>query len=302
LALSFTLEAIMSKASRFLVSAATLVAAVTAQGTLAGQTVYAIGGGGSQLVRFDSDTPSAVTVVGSFNGANVFLDAIDFRLSDGRLYGYLDSTDSVYSIDLNTAALTLHSNPPSAAPTNTFQLGMDFNPRIDRLRVVTDSNQNIVYNPIAGTFGAFTNLFYGAGDPNANQIANIIENAYTQNIVGGVGTQQYAIDYVLDVLVKLDNNAGTLTTVGALGVDTDIYTGFDIYTTAGGVDFAYAILTGETGPGGFYTINLTTGAATLVGGLGDLEQVYSLAVVIPAPASVLALLVPACLVRRRRNG
>ena len=291
----------MSKASRILVSAATLVAAMTGPAAFAGQTVYAIGGGGSQLVRFDSDNPTEATIVGAFNGANIFLDAIDFRLSNGKLYGYLDSTDSVYSIDLNTATLTLDSTPPSAAPTNTFHVGMDFNPRIDRLRVITDSGQNIVYNPFAKTFGAFTNLFYGAGDPNANQIANIIENAYTQNIVAGVGTQQYAIDYVLDVLVKLDNNAGTLTTVGALGVDTDVYTGFDIYTNAAGVDFAYAILTGDAGPGGFYTINLATGAATLVGGLGDLEQVYSLAVVIPAPASVLALLVPACLVRRRRN-
>lgn len=290
------------KVSRILVSAATLIAAMTAPVALAGQTVYAIGAGGSQLLRFDSDTPSAVTVVGSFNGANIFLDAIDFRLANGKLYGYLDSTDSVYSIDLNTAALTLDSTPPSGAPTNTFHVGMDFNPRIDRLRVITDSGQNIVYNPVAKTSGAFTNLFYGAGDANANQIANIIDNAYTQNIVGGVGTQQYAIDYVLDVLVKLDNNAGTLTTVGSLGVDTDVYTGFDIYTTAGGVDIAYAILTGDTGPGGFYTINLTTGAATLVGSLGDLEQVYSLAVVIPAPASVLALLAPACLLRRRRNG
>lgn len=264
------------------------------------QTVYAIGNGGSSLVRFQSNDPGNVTVVASFSGAGSFLDGLDFRPATGELYGYLDSTDSFYKVDVSTGTLTLASVGTSAAPTNTFQLGMDFNPTIDRARVVTDSGQNIVFNPTTGTAGAFTTLAYGAGDVNDGANASIIDNAYTNNFAGALTSQQYAIDYGLNVLVTLANNAGTLATVGNLGVDAGIYTGFDIYS-ANGQNFAYAILTPEGGTAGFYTINLNTGLATLVGGLGFTDQVYGLAV-IPAPGSLAVLGGAALVWTRRRRG
>ncbi|MBC7835414.1 MAG: DUF4394 domain-containing protein [Phycisphaerales bacterium] len=263
------------------------------------QTVYAIGNGGSTLIRFQSNNPSDVTVVGDFGGANFFLDAIDFRPSTGQLYGYLDSTDSFYTIDLNSAQLTLASVGASGAPTNTFQLGMDFNPSIDRLRVVTDSDQNIVFNPAAGTAAGFTNVFYTVGGPNEDTDPNLIDNAYSQNFAGAPGTQQFAIDYGIDALVTLANNAGTLVAVGPLGVDTDIYTGFDIATT-NSVDTGYAILAAPGGAPSFYTIDLTSGAATLVGAVGFTNQVYSLAV-IPAPGSIMLLSAALVAGARRRQ-
>lgn len=264
------------------------------------QTVYAIGNGGSSLLRFQSSNPSNVTVVANFSGASTFLDAIDYRPATGQLYGYLDSSDSFYTVNLNTGLLTLSSVGASAAPTNTFQLGMDFNPSIDRARVITDSAQNIVYNPVAGTAAAFTNVFYAAGDPNELASPSIIDNAYTNNFAGAPTTQQYAIDYGLDALVTVANNAGTLATVGALGVNTDIYTGFDIFTSSGGINTGYALLTPFGGSPSFYTINLTTGSATLVGALGFTNQVYSLAVV-PAPSALAVLGGMLVLSARRRR-
>ncbi len=292
----------MQLQNRFLHAAAMVITAgVGALSAQAQQTVYAIGNGGTTLVRFQSNTPGTVTVVGNFGGASTFLDAIDFRPATGQLYGYLDSTDSFYTVNVNTGALTLASVGASGAPTNTFQLGIDFNPTLDRARVITDSAQNIVYNPVAGTAAAFTSVFYGTGDVNELTSPSIIDIAYTQNLVGAVTTAQYGIDYGRDILVTVANNAGTLTTVGALGVNTDIYSGFDIYTNPGGVDTAYALLTGPTGGPSFYTINLGTGAATLVGALGFTNQVYSLAVV-PSPGAALLAGVPllACAIRRRR--
>lgn len=269
-----------------------------ASGASAQQTAFAIGNGGTSLVRFQTDNPSNVTVVGTFGGAASFLDALDFRPATGQLYGYLDSTDSFYTVDLATGQLTLASIGASGAPTNTFQLGLDFNPTIDRARIVTDSGQNIVFNPGAGTAQAFTNVFFGAGDVNVNASPSLIDNAYTQNFVGAASTRQYAIDYGLDALVTVDNNNGTLATVGSLGVNTDIFTGFDI-TTVAGTDTAYAIMMPVGGTSGLYTISLTTGQATLVGGLGFTNQVYSLAIV-PAPASAM-IVGPALLVMRRRR-
>lgn len=294
----------MIRSSRLPIAAAIAAAiAISAPASAQMQTVYAIGNGGTSLVRFPANNPSALTVVGNFSGAASFLDGIDFRPINGQLYGYLDSTDSFYTVNLATAQLTLASVGAATAPTNTFQLGLDFNPSIDRLRVVTDSAQNIVFNPNTGTAAAFTTLAYATGDPNQNTSPSIIDNAYTRNFAGTATSQQYVIDYGTNTLATLANNAGTLVTVGPLGIDTDIYTGFDIFTNAQSVDIAYAILTGLNGAPSFYNINLATGQATLVGALGNAggTQVYSLAV-IPAP-STLALAIPVAVgaLRRRRR-
>lgn len=280
---------------------AAALAAAIAPAALAQQTVYAIGNGGSSLIRFQSDSPSNVTVLANFSGASTFLDAIDFRPATGELFGYLDSTDSFYRVNVSTGALTSASTGASGSPTNTFQLGLDFNPRIDRARLVTDSAQNVVYNPNDGTVTGATALAYAGGDVNFDANPSIIDNAYTQNILTATTTQQYGIDYGLNALVTIANNAGTLATVGPLGVDTDIYTGFDIFTSAAGIDTGYAILTPAGGVPSFYTINLATGAATLVGAIGGgSNQVYSLAVV-PGPGSAISLLLAGGLLARRRR-
>ena len=255
------------------------------------QTAYAIANGGTTLVRFDTATPGTVTTVGNFSGGNTFLDAIDFRPATGQLYGYLSSSNSFYTVNLATGALTAAPAVTGAA-TNTNQLGIDFNPTIDRVRIVTDSAQNLVYNPNNGVTTVATNLFYAPGDVNLTPGAAplVVENAYTNNIAGFFGTStQYGIDYGVDALVTIANNAGTLNTVGSLGVDTDAFTGFDIFTGTNGVNSAFALLNGDTTQG-FYSINLATGAATLRGNLGGgLSQIYSLAIVptvVPEPGSV----------------
>jgi len=121
-----------------------------------------------------------------------------------------------------------------------------------------------VYNPNTGTVGAFTTLFYAAADANAGVDPSVIENAYTNSFAGATTTQQYVIDHNLNTVATLANNAGTLVTVGALGVDTGLATGFDIFS-ANGSNMAYAILTPDGSASAFYSINLSTGAATMIG-------------------------------------
>lgn len=273
-----------------------------------GRSAYAIANGGTTLITFDTANPLAATAVGNFSvgGSAAFLDAIDFRPLNSLLYGYSDLTDTLYTVDLATAALTPVASGMGASATNTFFLGMDFNPTIDRVRVVTDSTQNLVYNPnSAAPPTVATPLFYPAGDPGANSALGprVIENAYTNNIApqfGGTGgTIQFGIDYGTDTLVTIANNDGTVRTVGSLGLDvldTQPFVGFDIFTSADGTNTAYAIFDTSTGaPGaapGLYTINLGTGAATRFGAIGGgFNQVYSLAVapVVPEPGAVATL-------------
>lgn len=289
-----------------------LAASPSARGSA---VLYAIADGGASLIRFNSANPSAVTVVGSFGGATTFLDGIDFRPSTGELYGYLDSTDSFYRIDLNTAGLTLVST--SSTPTNTFNLGIDFNPQVvaggvltDRLRIVTESQQNLRANIETGATVNDGTLTYAVGDVNENSPATrIIDAAYTNNDTNiNTPTSLYYIDQGLDILATTSApNSGILNTVGSLGVDTNSLVGFDILT-AGGVNSAYALLT-VGGTPGLYSIDLGTGGATLLGELPtDLGNIYGLAATaaaVPEPSTLalggIAALGGLVAARRRRG-
>ncbi len=285
---------------RTLISGIAVSIVLVAAHSAPAETFYSIGDGGLSLLRYSGDDPGSVLRVGYFSGgAGPFgisaLDSIDFRPATGELYGYRSQTNSYYVVDLNTATLTSNTAASGVDPTNTFVLGMDFNPTIDMLRVVTESGQNIVYNPNDGTAGAKTDLFYGAGDPNENALLapRVIDNAYTNSFAGATTTQQFVLDHSLNVLATLANNAGTLSTVGevTLGnsvLDFDEYTGFDIVTAPDGTNTAFALLT-IGGTAGLYTIDLASGAATSLGNLGSgFGLVYGLAAV-PEPSSVAML-------------
>jgi hypothetical protein len=105
--------------------------------------------------------------------------------------------------------------------------------------------------------------------------------AYTNNVARTPATKAYDIDAALDVLVLQDPpNDGTLQTVGPLGADFDVATGFDIVTDGQGRDRAFA----ATG-GALYAVELATGASTRLGviGPGGLRLVGLAAALPPRP-------------------
>ena len=163
----------------------------------------------------------------------------------------------------------------------------------NRLRLVSDKDQNLRANADTGATTVDGTLAYAAGDPNAGADPHVDEAAYTNSDTDiNTPTQLYYIDYQQDVLATAlaatgGPNAGVLTTVGGLGVDTTFRTGFDILTTSSG-NSAYAILGGPNGSE-LFSINLATGAASSLGVLGpEGRGAYSLAVApgaaaVPAP-------------------
>ena len=227
------------------------------------ETVVALTSG-NRLLFFDSATPGTVTKSFTITtAASEALVAIDFRPATGDLYAMAVS-GRLYILNLTTNAASI----PPAAPTPLVgtSFGFDFNPTVDRIRVTSDGEQNIRLNPNDGSLTATdTFLAYAAGDVHVAGNPNIVGSAYTNNFVGATTTILYDIDSTFDTLVYQDPaNTGQLHTVGNLGVDTNAMVGFDISQATG---TAYASLT--VGNAALYTINLASGAATLIGTIGN---------------------------------
>ncbi len=150
--------------------------------------------------------------------------------------------------------------------------GVGFNPVADRLRIHSNTNQNLRTNVETGLTILDGALAYTAGDVNAGADPDLTATGYTNNDADpATGTELYAIDVAQDVLVEFGPavgttsgpNSGKLVTVGAPGVDAGLLSGFDISNTTG---IAYAVLsTSASGKSVLYTINLDTGTATKVG-------------------------------------
>jgi hypothetical protein len=222
------------------------------------------------LVRFGSDQPTRVQV----SGLDGNLQCIDFRPANGLLYGVTD-TDKIYTINPNTGNARFQKTL-STSFNGGFQSGCDFNPVLDRLRLVGSNKQNFSVNVDDGTATPQTPLAFVSGDPNSGIDPNITGGAYTNSRPKAptpTSTQLFDIDYDRDVLVLQDPPNGTLTTVGSLGVNFAPIAGFDIFTDTNGRNFAFAI-SGST----IYSIDLSTGAATKLGNLPSRGGYVGLAV------------------------
>lgn len=252
-------------------------------------TVYGVTTANS-LVRFDSATPgtinNSVLVTGLNTGAT--LRGIDFRPVDGLLYG-VSSDSRLYTINLSTGLASV-IGAPGAFTLNGTSFGFDFNPTVDRIRVVSDTDRNVRLTPAGGLAGTDTNLVYAPADVNAGQNPNIVGSAYTNSFPGATTTTLYGIDSGLDQLViQNPPNAGTLNSVGSLGFNTSDLVGFDIFFFD---NRAFASLTGTAAgaSSSLFSINLASGAATSIGAIGSGLQIAGIAIQqVPEPATITLL-------------
>lgn len=262
---------------------------------------------GNVLFQFDSATPGTISnafAISGFSQNNESIVGIDFRPATGQLYA-LGSFGRLYTV--NTASAALTAVGPGVGPINGTVFGFDFNPTIDRIRLTSNTNKNYVLNPVTGALQATaTDLFYPAADPNVGVDPNVVGSAYTNSVLGVVptGSQLYAIDAGIDTLATQANSAGTLGTVGPLlTVNTGDLVGFDIFSPAEGNNTAFVSLTPAGGSvSNFYTVNLATGTAVLVGQINGGTLVTDIAVVpVPEPATAALLVLGALVTVARRR-
>ena len=186
-----------------------LIAAVASMAPLSAaraETVYAVNVFRS-LLKFDSAAPGTITsstpitgLVGQNNFESVL--AIDFRPATGQLYALGNAPGSIYRLyTVNTTtgvATQVGSDITTISATN---VGFDFNPTVDRIRIVTDADQNHRFNPDTGVAAATaTNLAFAPGDANANPNPNVVGASYTHNFAAAATTTLYGIDSKPDLL------------------------------------------------------------------------------------------------------
>lgn len=248
------------------------------------------------LFSFDTANPSIILnadlIDSDFPGDAV---AIDFRPSDQRLY-MLNAGNR-----LETVSLIAPPNQPGyptgdAGPVTGLagtSHGFDFDPVLDRVRIVSDTDLNLFKSISPSATVAETVLTAPYGNP------AIVGAAYSNNFDGATSTTLYTIDAGSDTLnIQNPASGGVQTVVGQLGIDVrSEEVGFDIAQS--GVAYLVANPAGQR-DSHLYTVNLSTGQATLVGLIGQGVLVRDISVfIVPEPASILLCLGGVSLLRRR---
>jgi len=178
------------------------------------------------------------------------------------------------------ATATVNAQPIGtlSTPLSGSRFGIDFNPRADLLRIVSDSGQNLRVNVeegrvIAAAPRAAAFAFVDGTTRTVEPAPQIVATAYRAAPISG--TFQYAIDASNSSLVRVAMpNDGALVVVGPLGVSLPVSgpgaaeQSLDI---AGAADqFVFAALRTTGNPlSTLYRINLDTGAATAIGPIGS---------------------------------
>ena len=260
---------------------------------------------GSALSRFDSlslGTVTTVPVTGLQAGET--LVGIDVRPANQQLYG-VGSTSRLYTLNPLSGAATAVGSA-GAFTLNGTAFGTDFNPVPDRIRQVSNTEQSLRLNPNDGS--------PAATDTSLNPAGNVVAIGYTNNFPGAASTTLYGIDSAAGTLVMIGGpggtpspNGGAITTVGSLGLGTNLNENIGFDVSGSGTAFA-TITTG--GISRLYTVNLSTGAATLSSsnggaiGAGTTPYLGVAAANVPEPATALLLAstISIAAMRTRRRG
>ncbi|MBW4652691.1 MAG: DUF4394 domain-containing protein [Kaiparowitsia implicata GSE-PSE-MK54-09C] len=256
--------------------------------------------GSNNLIRFSSADPGVVAttaVSGLANGEQIV--GVDFRQATGELFGLTtDGTGGVrlIVIDPQTGAANpltsefqqFSDGDGSPVPIMGDAFGFDFNPTVDRIRVVSDAGMNFRFNPndgllVDGDNGGAAGSMPGVNPDGAvsNGTMMVDATAYTNSFNGTMVTTQYTLDSASNRLfIQNPPNAGVQTEGIALTLDGaplnfTAANGFDIpaRTRTGeandpvnGVGFAALTVEGVTS---LYSINLATGVTRNLGAVGD---------------------------------
>ncbi len=270
----------------------------------------AIAAGGQVLAQINPATQALTGTILNVTGVapGQQLVGLDVRPATGQLYalGYNTTaqTARIYLLDpttgvataVGTADIPLDLRDENRANTRGIvpNIGFDFNPRVDRIRVVAPNRANYRLNPNNGTLAVTDGLLtYASGSTGAGRTPYVGTGAYTNSAPGASGTTLYDIDVTnTNALLSTQDppNVGTLNPVNpvtfqtntdptfyplaspTVGLDLDIFYNRSSRTNQGYlIEARYSDVNNvdiNNGTAGnqfatnFWALNLTTGQAT----------------------------------------
>lgn len=285
----------MGPIGRALLAGAAILAGLSAAGAPAAAQPAAgvLYGSGNTLVTFDTDAPSTITSLRPITGlgAGEQIQAIDFRdrpapgePSDAQtLYGLAvvqGTTDTVrlYRIDVGDGAVTPVGPTVSGLPPSTAW-DIDFDAASDQLRLVTDSDLNMRFDPDTGAVaGTGSNI-----SPPGQHVEAI---AFDERVPGRLTTLRGIVAHGELVSIGEGNGpddgtlatfatSGLVATPGSTRMGYD-YTPFDPSNPDGHI--AFITLSTPLGTGALYRFgpNLGIFSVDFVGELGASLRAFAL--------------------------
>jgi outer membrane protein assembly factor BamB len=170
---------------------------------------------GNTLDKYSTSNPESVIssamITGLQSGERVL--GIDFRPKNEQLYA-LGSNSRVYVVNPSTGvatfAFSFMTTTGMAVTLSGTSFGVDFNPAADRLRIISNTGQNLRVVP-DGIMGVVAGTTFVDGNINPSG-ASVNGAAYDNNDNDpATATELYAFDVNTDLLYEVDPpNAGTL--------------------------------------------------------------------------------------------
>ena len=231
----------------------------------------------NRLYTLDSDAPGTwkrAALTGLASGERIV--GLDVRPLNRQLIGVTNRSRLVAISRAKRSATAIGAAPFTPALSGA-SFGFDFNPTVDRIRLVSSAGQDLRLHPDTGAVAATDKpLAYKAGDAGAGAAPAVLGSAYTNSVRGATTTALYGIDSGRDTLVlQAPPNDGVLSTVGPLGVNLAGPLGFDISARDG---VAYVLARRAGAPRSrLYSVDLTTGAAKQLGAISRAPALVALA-------------------------
>ncbi len=241
------------------------------------ENIYAIGysGGPDQIIRFSSSAPSTILGAVFVSGLQPLEQLMGLDSWNGVIFG-VGSFGRLYTVNGLTGVATAVGSGFSALSGSSFGVEND----TSGIRVVSDLDQNLLVNRTTG------GLISSGPDmtPTSLRIDALAWNP--------ANFTMYAIDSSANTFGTANLAAGTFTSLGALGIDVSRNNGFNI--SSNGVAYLGSPATSGDPQANLYSVNLTTGAATLIGQIGApgdnwLVRGLTTDTVVPEPGSMTLL-------------
>jgi Domain of unknown function (DUF4394) len=280
----------MSKLTRWVIGVGVLVALIVPLGATADsggdsrgndrRVIFATDSAGN-LLQFSSRSPRSVrskAITGLPSG--VVLSGIDFRPATGDLYA-LGSDKVVYRVNVATAIAVAEGPAFETAPAALVSgnIGFDFNPTVDKIRVTSDADDNIRLNPDEGNLLSKDTSLTPAD-------VMVVGSAYTNSSFTAFATRPTVTElYALDIAPRKDRlwiqrpaNSGTLITPVSLGFNLGLNAGFDIVGSddVGNVGYVAGTQVGKSSAE-LWRVDLATGKTRSLGRIGKGVTITGLA-------------------------